>query len=75
MWHILFTILALAGLGLCLASPILYFVGKVGEDNFKNLFLIASISWFIFGSLWFTSKKKNREEEKSEIRETQNEKR
>jgi len=58
MMHTLFAVLALISLSLCIASPSLYFFGKIGEDLFKTWFLIFSISWFIFGGLWMTIKKK-----------------
>ena len=60
MMHTLFAVLALVSLSLCIASPSLYVFGKIGEDLFKTLFLIFSISWFIFGGLWMTMKKKER---------------
>jgi putative Ca2+/H+ antiporter (TMEM165/GDT1 family) len=64
MMHTLFAVLALVSLSLCIASPSLYVFGKIGEDLFKTLFLIFSISWFIFGGLWMTMKKKKEQETK-----------
>jgi len=61
MRHTLYALLALISLSLCIASPFLYFFGKIGEDLFKTLFLIFSISWFIFGGLWLTKIKKEPE--------------
>jgi len=64
MMHTMFAVLALISLFLCIASPSLYFFGKIGEDLFKTLFLIFSISWFIFGGLRMTMKKKKEQETK-----------
>lgn len=50
----------LAGIGLlcCIAAPILYFMGKISEADYKSVFLIASIAWFLFATLRFFGKKK-----------------
>ncbi len=64
MMRTLFVVLALISLSLCIASPFLYVFGKIGDDLFKTLFLIFSISWFIFGGLWMTMKKKKEDEKK-----------
>jgi hypothetical protein len=61
----LFAVLALISLSLCLASPFLYVFGKIGEDTFKTLFLIFSLSWFVFGGLWMTIKKHEKKENES----------
>lgn len=49
----------LAGIGLlcCLASPLLYFLGKIDEKDYKGFFLVASLSWFLFASLLALIKK------------------
>jgi hypothetical protein len=44
----------------CLASPFLYFWGKVSENNFKWIFLWASALYFIFAVLWASARKKDR---------------
>lgn len=45
---------SLAGISLffCLASPFLYFLGKISEKDYKWAFLTASLFWFIFATLW-----------------------
>jgi hypothetical protein len=41
-------LLALLSLAVCLAAPVLYFLGRVPERTYKTAFLIASIGWFVF---------------------------
>jgi hypothetical protein len=50
----------LAGIGLlsCIAAPILFFMGKIGETDYKNAFLVASIVWFLFATLRIFGKRK-----------------
>jgi hypothetical protein len=50
---------SLAGISLlcCLASPLLYFWGKIGEKDYKGIFLVASVSWFLFAALLALIKK------------------
>jgi hypothetical protein len=43
--------LAMISLFCCLASPFLYFWDKVSEKDFKGIFLLASVFWFLFASL------------------------
>jgi len=45
---------SLAGISLffCLASPFLCFLGKISEKDYKWIFLLASLFWFIFATLW-----------------------
>jgi hypothetical protein len=40
--------LAVLSLCACLASPVLFFLGRVSERGFKTSFLAASIGWFVF---------------------------
>ena len=44
---------SLAGISLlcCLASPLLFFWGMVSEKDYKGIFLLASIFWFLFATL------------------------
>ena len=44
--------LSLLSLGLCLASAVLHFLGKFSGPDFKLLFLLASLGWFVFATLW-----------------------
>jgi hypothetical protein len=46
--NVLTGLLALLSLAVCLATPVLYFLGRVSEGAFKAAFLIASIGWFVF---------------------------
>jgi hypothetical protein len=40
--------LALLSLGVCLAAPVLYFLGRITEASYKTAFLAGSIGWFVF---------------------------
>jgi hypothetical protein len=42
--------LALVSLGLCLAAPIVFFLGRISEETYKKAFLLASIAWFILAT-------------------------
>jgi len=59
MQRILFGILAFISLVLCLAFPILRFLGRIEADRYKSGFLFASIAWFVFATLWATRAKKS----------------
>jgi hypothetical protein len=54
-----FAVLALLGLALCLAFPILRFLGRISEAGFRSGLLAASLGWFVFASLWAVKPKKN----------------
>lgn len=48
---------ALMSLILCVAAPFLYFQGKIVEETFKSVFLLASCVWFLFAILWQSREK------------------
>jgi hypothetical protein len=58
MSNIIYGFVSLLSLGVCLLAPVLFFLGKFTEKNYKLVFLIASIAWFIFATLWAREKKK-----------------
>jgi hypothetical protein len=41
------SLLSLAG---CLVFPVLHFFQKIADREFKTLFLLASLGWFVFAS-------------------------
>ena len=41
-------LLALLSLAVCLAAPVLFFLGRITEGSYKTTFLVASIAWFVF---------------------------
>ena len=51
-------ILSLASLASCLISAILHFSTRLSVPDFKLVFLIASVGWFAFASLWVRRGKK-----------------
>ena len=42
--------LALLSLALCLASALLFFLGRIPEAKYKLGFLLASIAWFVLAT-------------------------
>lgn len=50
---------AIVSFGVCLAVPVLYFVGKMSEGGYKLAFNLASVGWFVFATLWMRKKIKN----------------
>lgn len=38
----------------CLAVPVLYFNGAIGEAAYKNSLTVASVAWFVFATTWAT---------------------
>jgi len=42
--------LALLSLGLCLAAPVVFFLGRISEETYRRAFLLASIAWFILAT-------------------------
>lgn len=42
--------LALVSLGLCLAAPVVYFLGRISEGTYRKAFLLASIAWFVLAT-------------------------
>ena len=55
----LFAVLALLSLALCLAFPVLRFLGRISVEGFRSGLLAASVAWFVFASLWAVKPKKN----------------
>jgi hypothetical protein len=52
MSNIIYALVSLLSLTVCLLAAVLYFLGKFTEHNYKLVFLIASLAWFIFATLW-----------------------
>lgn len=56
------TLLAAASilsLALCLAAPVLFFLGILPEASFKLALLLASLGWFFLATAWMSYKKKS----------------
>jgi len=49
---------AVAALSLlaCLAAPIGYFAGALGEESYRRLFATASLVWFVAATIFATSR-------------------
>ena len=54
-----FAVLSIVSLALCLAFPILRFLGRISVEGFRSGLLIASVAWFVFAPLWSIQPKKN----------------
>ncbi len=50
--------LALVSLGVCLAAPILFFLGRVPERAYKTGFLVATAAWFLLATAWASAGKR-----------------
>ena len=50
-------LLSILALGLCLASPVLYFLGIVSRQAFRTAFLLSSIAWFVLAASWSAARK------------------
>ena len=59
MTKAILAILSMTSLILCLMSSILHFLGKVSMGQYKGIFMFASISWFIFATIWASNRRKN----------------
>ena len=44
--------LAAISLAGCLAAPVLYFIGYVEADTYRNALAGMSLSWFVFATAW-----------------------
>jgi predicted neutral ceramidase superfamily lipid hydrolase len=58
MSSIFYAFVSLLSLAVCLLAPVLFFLGKFTEENYKLVFFLASIAWFIFATLWARKRKK-----------------
>ena len=58
MKNMIYAILSILSLAACLIVPFLYLWAKIGERQFKLIFLVASVAWFVFATLWNGVKKK-----------------
>lgn len=50
-------LMALLSLLVCIAAPVLFFLGKISQNSFQTAFLVASLLWFVFAVLWNLFKK------------------
>jgi hypothetical protein len=47
-------VVSMVSLFLCLLSPLLRFQGVIDESTYKQIFMGASIGWFIAATTWAT---------------------
>jgi hypothetical protein len=48
---------AFACFGVCLAAPVLFFLGRIGEGRYKLAFNLASLGWFVFATAWMAGRR------------------
>jgi hypothetical protein len=61
MLRLTYLLISIASLFFCLASAVLVFLGKTSMANYKQLFLLGSISYVIFATIWATKEKPTHE--------------
>jgi hypothetical protein len=49
---------AILSLALCLAAPVLFFLGLLPESNYKLGLLFASLGWFFLATTWASYRKR-----------------
>jgi hypothetical protein len=57
-------LISIASLIFCLASAVLVFLGMTSMANYKLLFLLGSISYIIFATIWATMEKPGHDKSK-----------
>jgi hypothetical protein len=50
--------ISLVSLAACLVSAILHFLGRLSAPDFRLLFSVSSIGWFVFATLWARARRK-----------------
>ena len=55
-------LISIASLVFCLASAVLVFLGKTSMETYKQLFLLGSISYLTFATIWATKEKPNQDQ-------------
>jgi hypothetical protein len=50
---------SILSLVLCLAAPVMFFLGLLPEASFKLALLLASLGWFILATTWASLNKKS----------------
>lgn len=50
--------LAVLNLGMCLASAVFYFLGRISPGTYRTTFLLSSVAWFVFATLWAAARNK-----------------
>jgi len=43
---------SIACLAVCLAAPVMCFLGRLDEAAYKNILAAASLGWFVFATAW-----------------------
>ena len=43
---------AVVSLAVCLVAPVLYFAGRIEVEDYKTVFLVASIGWFVAATVY-----------------------
>lgn len=49
---------AILSLALCLAVPVLFFLGLLPQSSYRLALLLASLGWFFLATTWASYRKK-----------------
>jgi hypothetical protein len=60
MGRMTIAVLSALFLAACLVLPVLHFLGTMRAQEFKALFLLVSLGWFICASFWRWGKKRRK---------------
>jgi len=60
MGRMALAVLSAIFLAACLVFPVLHFLGTLKAQDFKPLFFLLSLGWFICASLWQWTKKRKK---------------
>lgn len=52
MVRLISAVLAGFSLLICLVVPVLYFLGDIDAESYNDVFLGASLGWFVFALIW-----------------------
>jgi len=48
---------SLVSYALCIAAPLLFFLGRIEMSTFKTLLGAGTVGWLVFATVWATAKR------------------
>jgi len=58
MSRLVFRVCSLIALAVCVLLPVLFFLGRIEERAFKNLYVVVSAAYFVAASRWSSGGRK-----------------
>ena len=58
MLRVILAVMAFASLTTCVLTPVLHFLGTLTVESYKDIFLAASLGWFVLATSWLALRKK-----------------